>query len=164
VLNTVRIDIVRSAKDWPWRSYRATSGLISTPAWLQTDLILSTFGLRKGCALERYRAFVSVGKNQTSTWQQLRNQIYLGIEQFVDKLQTDLKEGKDLSEIPLAQRRKPVESLEYYAQKHHVRDDAIETAYRSVGYTLKAIGSCFGMHYTRVIRIVAAVEKAKDKT
>jgi putative transposase len=57
---------VCSFKDWPWSSYRATAGLISTPVWLQTDWILSNFGLRKGRALERYRAFVSVGKSQIS--------------------------------------------------------------------------------------------------
>jgi hypothetical protein len=44
------------------------------------------------------------------------------------------------------------------------RDDAIVSAYRSGGYSLKAIGDHFGLHYSRVSRIVAAVEKAKGKT
>jgi putative transposase len=164
VLNPVRAGMVRSAKDWLWSSYRATAGLNSTPAWLQTDWILSTFATRKGRAQERYRAFVAEGKNQPSPWQQLRNQIYLGDEQFIDKLQAELEQGKDLSEIPVAQRRKPAKSLEYYAQKYRDRNDAIERAYRSGGYTLKAIGDHFGLHYSRVSRIVSAEEKAKDKT
>jgi len=164
VLNPVRAGMVRSAKDWPWSSYRATAGLISSPVWLQTDWILSAFGTRKGRALERYRAFVAEGKSQPSPWPQLRNQIYLGDEQFVGKLQADLEQGKDLSEIPVAQRRKPAETLDYYAQKHRDRDDAIVTAYRSGGYTLKEIGDHFGLHYSRVSRIVAAMEKAKGKT
>jgi len=161
VLNPVRAGMVRSAKDWPWSSYRVTAGFNSPPAWLQTDWILSAFGTRKGQAMERYRAFVAEGKNQPSPWQQLRNQIYLGDEQFVDKLQARLEKGKDLSEIPVAQRRKPAKSLEYYAQKYRDRDDAIVTAYRSGGYSLKAIGDHFGLHYSRVSRIVAVVEKAK---
>lgn len=164
VLNPVRAGMVRSAKDWPWSSYRATAGFIKTPAWLEADWILSAFGVRKGQATERYRAFVADGKNQPSPWQKLRNQIYLGDEQFVSKLQAGLEHDKDLSEIPIAQRRKPAQSLDYYAQKHRDRNSAIVTAYRSGGYSLKAIGDHFGLHYSRVSRIVAAAEKAKCKT
>jgi REP element-mobilizing transposase RayT len=164
VLNPVRAGMVRSAKDWPWSSYRATAGFSSPPPWLHTDWILSAFGTHKGPALERYRIFVAEGKNRPSPWRQLRNQIYLGDEQFVDKLQTGLEKGKDLSEIPAAQRRRPARSLDYYAQKHRDRDDAIVTAYRSGGYSLKAIGDHFGLHYSRVSRIVASAEKAKGKT
>jgi REP element-mobilizing transposase RayT len=164
VLNPVRAGMVRSAKDWPWSSYRATACLMQPPAWLQTDWILSAFGTRKGPALERYRAFVAEGKNQPSPWQLLKNQIYLGDEQFVGKLQAGLEQGKDLSEIPMAQRRKPAKSLDYYTQKYRERDDAIVSAYRSGGYSLKAIGDHFGLHYSRVSRIVATVEKAKGKT
>jgi len=51
-----------------------------------------------------------------------------------------------------------------YAQKYRDRNDAIERAYRSGGYTLKAVGDYFGLHYSRVSRIVTAVEKAKGKT
>jgi len=31
VLNPVRAEMVRSAKDWKWSSYRATAGLTETP-------------------------------------------------------------------------------------------------------------------------------------
>ena len=164
VLNPVRAAMVRSAKDWPWSSYRATAGLTKAAQWLQTDWILSAFGARKGQAMERYRAFVADGKNQPSPWQQLRNQIYLGEESFVDKLQTRMEQGKDLSEIPMAQRRKPAKALAYYEQKHRERDEAIVQAYQSGGYSLKAIGEHFGLHYSRVSRIVAVAEKATGKT
>jgi len=66
--------------------------------------------------------------------------------------------------LSVAQRRKPAKSLEYYAQKYCDRNDAIERAYRSGGYTLKAVGDPFGLHYSRVSRIVTALEKAKGKT
>ena len=43
VLNPVRAGMVRSVKDWPWSSYRATTGLSESPQWLTTDWILSAF-------------------------------------------------------------------------------------------------------------------------
>ena len=34
VLNPVRAGLVRSAREWPWSSYRATAGLTECPGWL----------------------------------------------------------------------------------------------------------------------------------
>ena len=45
VLNPVRAGIVRSARDWPWSSYRATAGWLDIPEWL------SAFGARRKAAL-----------------------------------------------------------------------------------------------------------------
>lgn len=164
VLNPVRAGMVRSVKDWPWSSYRSTAGLRAPPPWLQTDWILSAFGNRKGEAIARYRSFVAEGKNQPSPWEQLRNQIYLGDERFVGKLLSGIESGKNLSEIPIAQRRKVPKSIDYYARNYRDRDQAIVEAYQSGGYSLKVIGDYFGLHYSRVSRIVAAAGKAKGKT
>lgn len=38
VLNPVRAAMVRSARDWPWSSYRATAGFAQGPAWLRKNL------------------------------------------------------------------------------------------------------------------------------
>jgi putative transposase len=164
VLNPVRASMVRSPKDWPWSSYRATAGLTAAPDWLETDWVLSAFGQRKTQVLERYRAFVAEGKNQPSPWGQLKNQIYLGSDAFVDKMQSRLSPDKDLSEIPAAQRRPVAKPLDHYVRKSRDRNDAIRRAYESGGYGLKAIGDHFGLHYSRVSRIVTAGEKANDKT
>jgi REP element-mobilizing transposase RayT len=164
VLNPVRAGMVRTPKDWPWSSYRATAGQTTAPAWLQTDWLLSTFGRRTSHAQARYRGFVAAGKHQPSPWGQLKNQIYLGSEAFVDKMQRRLTPDKDLSEVPAAQRRRAAKTLDHYARQHRDRDKAIQSAYASGGYGLKAIGEHFGLHYSRVSRIVAAGEKAKGKT
>jgi REP element-mobilizing transposase RayT len=37
VLNPVRAKMVRSARDWPWSSYRATAGLGVAPPFLDVD-------------------------------------------------------------------------------------------------------------------------------
>ena len=161
VLNPVRAQMVRSAKDWGWSSYRATAGQAESPEWLQTDWLLAAFGSRKGKAMETYRRFVAEGKNQPSPWQGLRNQVYLGDERFVERMQRRIDEQKVLSEIPVTQRRRQAKTLAYYERKAGSRDEAIINAYASGGYTLKEIGDYFGLHYSWISRIV---EKAKRKT
>jgi hypothetical protein len=79
-------------------------------------------------------------------------------------MQRRLAPGKDLSEVPALQRRRMPRPLDHYARQHRDRDKAIQNAYASGGYGLKAIGEHFGLHYSRVSRIVAAKEKAKGKT
>ncbi|QBQ54057.1 transposase [Nitrosococcus wardiae] len=159
VLNPVRARKARSAKDWPWSSYRATAGLGKGPMWLHSKWILSAFSRRKGEAIKRYRAFVSEGKNQPSPWEQLKNQIYLGSASFVEKMQRQLDSEQDLSEIPSAQRRPVAKPLEYFSKKYHDRDTAIVQAYASGGYSMKEIGAHFGLHYSRISRIIRAADK-----
>nr|WP_067298332.1 hypothetical protein [Marinobacterium profundum] len=72
---------------WPWRSYRATVGYEPDLNTLDIDWILAAFDERRDLAIERYERFVADGKHQPSPWSQLRNQVYLGSEQFVDEMQ-----------------------------------------------------------------------------
>ncbi|OFZ97179.1 MAG: addiction module toxin RelE [Betaproteobacteria bacterium RBG_19FT_COMBO_58_11] len=164
VLNPVRAEMVRAARDWPWSSYRATSDQADSPPWLTTTSILSAFGQRRALAVDAYRAFVAAGKNQPSPWASLRNQIYLGTEAFVDKMHRKVDAQQDLSEVPTAQRRKMPKALAHYAKQYQNRDEAIVQAYASGGYGMKDIGDHFGLHYSRVSRIIGAMQKAKGKT
>jgi REP element-mobilizing transposase RayT len=161
VLNPVRAQMVRSARDWPWSSYRATADMAAGPGWLATDPILSAFGQRRAEAVAAYREFVAAGRNQRSPWAMLKNQIYLGSDAFVAKMQRKVEVAQDLSEVPAAQRRRMAKPLEHYARKYADRDEAIEQAYASGGYGMKAIGDHFGLHYSRVSRILAGRRKAK---
>lgn len=160
VLNPVRAQMVRSAKDWPWSSYRASAGFKKTPNLLQVDWILSVFSSRKSIAIKRYREFVSQGKNQPNPWEQLRNQIYLGSDEFVDEMQCKIALDVNLSEVPSSQKRQVAKPLSYYEKKYLDRDISIVNAYASGGYSMKEVGDYFKLHYSRVSRIV----KAKGKT
>jgi putative transposase len=160
VLNPVRAGMVRSARDWPWSSYRATSGQIEAPGWLTVDWILSAFAARKAKAMESYKQFVAEGKDQPSPWAFLKNQIYLGSDKFVERMQKQIGVDKDLSEIPSRQRRAVAKPLTAYKQKAADRDSAIVMAYDSGGYSMKEIGDYFGVHYSWVSRVI----KAKRKT
>ena len=104
VLNPVRAQMVRSIRDWPWSSYRATAGQVSAPTYLQTDWLLAAFSKRKGQAIEAYKQFVAEGKGRPSLWQSLRNQVYLGSETFIEKVQQHIDEDKELDEVPMSQR------------------------------------------------------------
>ncbi|WP_029133309.1 REP-associated tyrosine transposase [Sedimenticola selenatireducens] len=161
VLNPVRARMVRRAMDWAWSSYRATAGHDEGAKWLQTEWILSAFGGQKGRAMKRYRDFVVEGKNQSGPWEQLKNQVFLGTEQFVTNMQAQLDVGKDLSEIPVRQRRAPPKPLEHYAASNEGRDSAIVAAYASGGYSMKEIGDHFGLHYSYVSRIISRAGKAR---
>jgi len=154
VLNPVRAKMVRAAKDWAWSSYRATAGLVEPHGWLNTQWIIAHFSRRKTTAIDRYRQFVSEGKKQPSIWEQLRNQIYMGNEDYIEKIQRKLGKEADLSEIPLSQRRSIPKSIEHYAQKYKERDQAIVATYQSGGYSMKEIAIYFGLHYTSVSRII----------
>ena len=154
VLNPVRAHMVHAAGDWLWSSYRATAGQSTPPGCLTTDWLLAAFSNRKYDAIKRYRKFVREGKGQPSPWSQLRNQVYLGSEAFIDKIQTHIGTDQQLSEIPASQRRPIPKNLGHYEQHNQTRNDAIVEAYRSGGYTLKQIGDHFGLHYSTVSGIV----------
>ena len=158
VLNPVRAQMVRAAKDWPWSSYRATCAQTTQPDWLHTNGVLSMFGKRKREAIERYRAFVAQGKNQPSPWRQLKNQIYLGDDQFVEQMQRQVMDDQSLEGIPSLHKRPVAKPLAEYASKHRTRDEAILAAYRSGGYSQKQIADYFELHYSRVSKIVRALE------
>ena len=123
---------------------------------LHTDWVLAAFSQSKKEAIERYRIFVSQGNNQPSPWEQLRSQVYLRSDEFVDEIRCNLSADVKLSEIPSAQKRQVPKPLEYFQKKYLERDESIIKAYQSGGY--------FGIHYSRVSRIIRNGEEAKNKT
>ncbi len=161
VLNPVRAGMVRSARDWPWSSYRATADGDGKPEWLDVDWILSAFARKRGAARLAYRRFVSEGRGQPSPWDGLKHQTCLGTDAFVEVMLAKVADDADLDEIPAARRRPAAETLKYYQETSKTRDDAIAAAYRSGGYSLKDIGRHFGLHYSTVSRIVRAKENAR---
>jgi len=152
VLNPVRARMVRSAYEWPWSSYRGTAGLIETPPFLTTNWILGGFGDDWLSAQTAYRRFVSEGKGQPSPWERLKNQIYLGSDEFVEAMQCKMNPEQSLEDIPKLQKQSPVRPLLYFEEKYQMRNRAMAEAYRSGHYTLKEIGKHFGVSYATVSR------------
>lgn len=88
--------MVRNAKAWCWSSYRATAGYEEAGTCLTSKWILAGFDERKSIAQQRYRDFVQAGKGQPYPWQQLKNQIYLGSDDFVNDMRRKLNPEQSL--------------------------------------------------------------------
>jgi len=154
VLNPVRAKMVAHAEEWPWSSYRAVIGKTKIPSCLNRDWILSCFGSNRRTSIKRYIDFVLEGKYQGAPWVNVKNQIFLGTDKFVEHGLKLIDDYKDLLEVPRIQRRSPKRSLGYYAETSTSRNDAIMRAYKSGGYTMKEVGEFFGLGYSMVSRIV----------
>ena len=166
VLNPVRAKMVVRPEDWQWSSFSATAGYCEPDGWLTTNGVLSPFGSHTKQAILGYRRFVSEGVNAPSPWPSLRNGIFLGDADFVADLLANIEQTKPLDEIPRAQQQATCRTLSEWDAGSPNRNSAITKAYASGAYTLRQIGDYFGLHYSRVSRIVRAakVEKAKGKT
>jgi len=147
--------MVESAEQWSWSSYPAMVGLSGCPEWFDREWLLGNFGESNRSAVRQYMRFVADGVLQSSPWSMLKNQIYLGSDRFVEKVQSDLPSRQQkLSEIPKAQKRSMPKFVEEYLTMTSSRDEAIVAAYKSGGYTLQDIGSHFGLHYSTISRII----------
>ena len=69
------------------------------------DGLLGHFAEKRSLARRRYRRFVSEGIGQGSIWNGLSQQIYLGDERFVKRMQGRAGSGSDDVNIPKVQRR-----------------------------------------------------------
>lgn len=158
VLNPVRAQMVRSAKDWRWSSYRATAGYHEGDPCLTTEWVLAGFAKKKNVAQQRYRDFVQAGKGQPSPWEKLKNQIYLGDDDFINDMQCKPAPEQSLKDIPKKQKQAPVQPLDYFAARYDDRDEAMARAYLSGHYTLAQVGEHFGVSYATVSRAVKRAE------
>lgn len=78
-----------------------------------------------------------IGKGLPSPWQELKNQIYMGSEQFVADMQQEIDLAQRLDEFPASQHRPPPPPLEHYASAAADRDAAILQAHHVVATPCK---------------------------
>lgn len=163
VLNPVRARMVRAAKDWPWSSYRAYTGLTEIPSWLSCDWVLSSFSKNRAKAWLKFKEFVAEGKMSNNPWCELKQQVFLGDDAFVDEMQIYIKHGTDLSEIPKSQRRPPHKPLAHYFSDNCPREESIFKAYASGRYTQIKIAEYLGLHYSSISKILTKQRKNFQK-
>lgn len=157
VLNPVRAGMVKHAGKWKWSSYHATIGADDRPEWLHTDWLLGQFGAQRTRQIERYIEFVQEGVRAPRIWENLRGQVFLGSESFVDAMQAELESSTKGTnrEIPRLQRRALAKSLAYYRETFDDAKSGMAAAYATGDYTLQAIADAFGVHYATVSRAVS---------
>jgi hypothetical protein len=123
------------------------------PEFLHIDWILEQFGKDRSRAQRRYREFVRDGI-ASRPWDELKGQIYLGSDAFIEK---HASRRKDLKEIPRAQLRAAKPSLEKIFGRGG--EKAIGEAYEQ-GYRLNEIAAHLGVHYATVSRRLKRIERA----
>ena len=62
LLNPVRAHLCRSAAEWRWSSYRATTGLAPRPPFLAADWLVGQFGVNRPHAQANFAAFIREGE------------------------------------------------------------------------------------------------------
>jgi hypothetical protein len=159
VLNPVRARMVKDTKDWPWSSYLAMTGKQDAPEWLETGWLLSQFSRQRKRAIAKYVDFVREGVGLPSLWSELSRQIYLGGEDFVERIQKELDKRAVLSEIPRMQRRHKAKPLIYYVDLYKDKRRGMVEAYQTGDYSMKEIAEQFDVHYSTVSRAIKYAEE-----
>ena len=158
VLNPVRAGLASAPGRWRWSSYRATAGEQAGHGWLSVNWILDQFGAGETSTQDRYRQFVAAGLDRPSPWCNLRGQVLLGSEPFVQSLTPKFAKVQDMTETPRLQRLAHRPTLARLipgaeGESRAQRDAAIRGAHVCYAYTLAEIARHVGLHYTTVSRI-----------
>ncbi|MGB9699218.1 MAG: REP-associated tyrosine transposase [Thermodesulfobacteriota bacterium] len=166
VLNPVRVGTVNYPEDYVWSSYRATLGKTKVPGFLTTDWLLARFGDNRRRACQQYFIFVRDGMNlPRSPWRDLKGQIFLGSESFLEKLLAKFSKQKEkLREIPKEQKFPVRQNLEKFftgidTLDINNRNLAIYRAHVEGGYKLAEIAKFLGLHYASISRIISKIEE-----
>ncbi len=161
VLNPVRAQMVRSARDWRWSSYRATAGQVEPPEFLTTNWLLAQFGGTSADAVCAYRSFVKQG-GDIEVWDDVKGSILLGSDSFVQSLRPllcDVKENREFCREERLALRPTLEELFADVTDKATRNQLIHTAVRAHQYRLKEVGDHLGLCYSTISVIAKRVDE-----
>jgi putative transposase len=166
--NPVRAGLVPQAGDWAWSSYRAHAGLAEPLQGLDVQR-LHDFMLQRACrtasdhahAAQRYADAVQSGAHERLWEDGLRQQVYLGDEDFVMRMQA-LADRRALAarDVPRSQRA-TTRSLQDWLATSPTREAALWGAYRESGLTMTAMAAELGLSVSRVSRLLRAEEQRR---
>lgn len=160
VLNPVRAKIVSKPENYAWSSYRATMKLQECPNFLTIDWILKQFSKKIVSAREKYSEFVYAGIGKDSPWSNLRGQIILGREDFLQTIEALIEEKSDVAEIPRIQRlvlqQPPVDLFDLHekAKQPAARNKIIRELHYKNGLATNKIAKIFSLHPGTISKII----------
>ena len=168
-LNPVRAGFIGSPDKWPWSSYRATAGLEPSPPWLNTSDVLGRFGCEPNRASLRFQEFVRDGVHAPSPWSALQGPVFLGSEQFAERMARTLRTAVASGEVCRADRLAGRPALAAVLpparfEDRNRRNVAIVEAHAIHGYPVAEIARHLGLHYSSVSRITNADAPIQDLT
>ena len=161
VLNPVRANLVAAAEEWPWSSYRLTTGTAPSPAWLHTDWLLGKFDANRLDAVVKYKKFVLEGRGAESPLKQTSNQLILGDAEFIKQLQP-AQDIATLDYISRQQRGNLAQPLSAYQKNYADRNEAMARAYASTAYTIAEIARHFNVSVKTASRAIRAWNAPKS--
>ena len=167
-LNPVRACMVETPGAWPWSSYRAHVGQGASPSWLDTA---GLHGYLRGRepkssadhrrAARQYASLVDAARDVPLWDSTLRQQIYLGDEAFVERMQNRAMPRRVASrEVPIPQRRKS-RSLQHWLDASESREEALLLAHTEGAFSMTAIAQALGLSVSRVSRLIGRAESKR---
>ncbi len=151
-LNPVRAGMVGRPRDWAWSGYRAHVGLAPVPTWLDSMSVHATMLQRQPesetdhrNAAALYAEHVAAGEGADLWGESLRQQIYLGDQAFVERMQAKAgltAIGRAVSGVPRDQ-TSPPHPLQHYLDMHPDENHATRAAHVHGGISLTAIARHF---------------------
>jgi putative transposase len=169
-LNPVRARLVKMPGAWAWSSYPAHVGQAPGPEWLDTPALHGyLLGRPARTVADHHRAAAIYAQlvaavPDANLWDSaLRQQIYLGNEGFVERMQAlaDPRNSND-PDIPKVQRLR-VRTLAQWLASGEKREDALYQAHTAGGISMTAIARVLGLSVSRVSRLIARAERVKVK-
>jgi len=123
VLNPVRAGMVSQVEEWPWSSYHEMLEKVELYPWLEINWILGQFSDVRLKAIEHYINFVREGVGLPPIWTVLKQQIYIGSDQFVESMLKKIgQDEKNFNDVPLMQHRMLPKTLEEYSEQSKSRN------------------------------------------
>jgi hypothetical protein len=151
--------MVESPEQWKWSSYRSTAGKEKPHPSLTTDWVLGQFCGKRTKAEREYRQFVKWGIGEKSIMLDVKGQVVLGEDEFVDSLADHLKKHKHVPEIPRSQRYANRPTLEKIFQESILgdkrkRNKKMAEAVERHAYRQSEIARHLGLHTSTVSNLV----------
>ncbi len=134
-------------------------GLAQAEPFLAVDGLRAQFAQYRAAAQARHAQFVREGINAPSPWLHLRNQVFLGDDDFVSKTQSQMAAHQHDAvqiPIPIAQRCPPAKALQQIKESGDSRNADIVEAHATGAYSYQQIAEHFEIHFTTVGRLVRA--------
>jgi putative transposase len=174
-LNPVRAHMVDRPDAYAWSSYRALSGIAQTPQWLDAESVYAQLAPGKSAkhAAGKYAEFVAQGKGVALWDQHLKQQIYLGSDAFINRMQsmavldihneakktTAHKPGLSKIQTSAPPNDQHVQHYAKLAQTHKaMRNQNIAQAFYQGGHTQTAIAQAFNVSSSTVSRVIKEYE------
>lgn len=175
-LNPVRARMVKRPDAYRWSSYCALAGLAGKPDWLDAQAVHAqlTPGKSAAKAGAKYAEFVAQGQGVQLWDEHLRQQIYLGDDDFIARMQKHA--GLDGADADGAGRSRKANvskihtsapthdsDLKRYADRKfsdkEQRNQSMADAFYQGGHSQTAIALAFGVSTSTVSRVMMDYEK-----